>query len=814
MVGIGGIRSRARFELGFELVLVLALVPACGDDGRAMESITTLSGGTVDTGSGSSGAATPTTGSSGEDVPTQGSQTDAVTTSGTTGETCAAPCGDACCEAGQVCHAAATQCIADLGPCTSNDDCQDDSYCDPQQMICVPYLGDGTTELCETQREPGIFRVQVQCEWTETPPGDPYPGGTEVRVKPLVADFKLDPDDALIRPSIVIVTSLGGSSVVRVLDGETCADQFMLDEHLVSGDSTPAIGDLDGDGRPEIVAHAAGGGAVAWKYDPVMQDFVVLWRSVDVSATGVHSVALADLDDDAVPEVVLGALVYSATGELLSAAGGQGDALCGSYHAPATIADVDLDDRLEIVGGGTIWAWDNVTDDLVEEPYFTADAAPAFTAVADFGDFPGFEGDGPGRPEIVAMSTKSIRVQTIAGAVLFGPAVLPGGGDGGNVTIADFDGDGAPEFGVVGSTLYVVYDPACGDPKFPGECASGAMNGILWQATVAENSCAIMGSTVFDFEGDGAAEVVYADECFIRVFAGKDGQVIWSHPRSSATWYEAPIVADSDGDGRSELITGYSSYVGSCGGPDPIFAGLRCTAEFACPTAALSCDADLCRCLEDADCGDPDMACVDPLPNSPGAGKVCRAKYTPRVGLRVFSDNNWVGSRPIWNQHSYSVTHVESDGTIPQGSMVPRNWEVGGLNNFRQNTQDELGLIQSPDITVEGTEYGKTCSADNPILPMEAEVCNRGLLPLDPPVEVGFYDKDPDQGGVLLCSAATTMVLAPGACEKVGCEWKDPPTNTQIDVWIEVDAGGGIAECFEKNNKSTLPVQCPPPAPN
>ena len=50
MVGIGGIRSRARFELGFELVLVLALLPACGDDGRAMESITTLSGGTVDTG--------------------------------------------------------------------------------------------------------------------------------------------------------------------------------------------------------------------------------------------------------------------------------------------------------------------------------------------------------------------------------------------------------------------------------------------------------------------------------------------------------------------------------------------------------------------------------------------------------------------------------------------------------------------------------------------------------------------------------------------------------------------------------------------
>jgi hypothetical protein len=798
-----------RFAATLSLCTTTCLALACGDDGRPIDDPTALT--VPDTTGGGTGTTVDPTGGT-TDVSTTAPTGDTTAVAPTTGPDCPGACGDVCCEDGQVCHLASTQCVPDLGPCAGNDDCQDDSFCDDAQKICVPYPDAGTTDLCETQREPGIFRVQVQCEWTAPPPGDPYPNGAEVRVKPLVVDFKLD-DDPAVRPSIVVVTSEGGNSVVRVLDGETCEQQHLLAGHLVSGDSTPAVGDLDGDGRPEVVAHHRDGGAVAWTWDPVAEEFAVMWRSADLSATSVHSVSLADLDDDAVPEVVLGTLVYGADGVLRSDTAGQGDTLCGAYHVPATIADVDLDDRLEIVAGGAIWTWDDVANDLVEEPYFTADAAPAFTAVADFGDFPGFAGDAPGRPEVVAMSTKSIRVQTIAGDLLFGPAGLPGGGDGGNVTIADFDGDGAPEFGVVGLTRYVVYDPACGDAKFAGECASGAVDGILWQAEITENSCAIMGSTVFDFEGDKAAEVVYADECYLRVLSGKDGQVVWSHPRSSATWYEAPIVADVDGDARAELVTGYSSYVGNCAGVDPIFAGLRCTAEFACPTDALTCDADLCRCVEDADCGDPDMKCVDPLPSSPGAGKVCRAAYAPRVGVRVFSDANWVGARPIWNQHAYSVTHVESDGTIPQGSVAPRNWEIDGLNNFRQNTQDDLGVLQSPDITVEGAGYGKQCSAQNPVLPLEAEVCNRGQLALDPPVAVGFYDADPDQGGALLCTAFTTTVLAPGTCETVGCDWLDPPINTALEVFIEVDGGGAVAECFEKNNSAGLPVQCPPPPP-
>ena len=76
-------------------------------------------------------------------------------------------------------------------------------------------------------------------------------------------------------------------------------------------------------------------------------------------------------------------------------------------------------------------------------------------------------------------------------------------------TVADFDGDGRAEIGTAGANFYVVVDLDCiGDPV-PDGCDS---NGILWKVPNNDCSSRATGSSVFDFEGDGSAEVVYADE--------------------------------------------------------------------------------------------------------------------------------------------------------------------------------------------------------------------------------------------------------------------------------------------------------------
>jgi hypothetical protein len=63
-------------------------------------------------------------------------------------------------------------------------------------------------------------------------------------------------------------------------------------------------------------------------------------------------------------------------------------------------------------------------------------------------------------------------------------------GSGGPPTVADFDGDGAPEIGVAGGTSYAVYD---GDGT------------VQWSRPTQDISSAITGSSVFDFNGDLAA---------------------------------------------------------------------------------------------------------------------------------------------------------------------------------------------------------------------------------------------------------------------------------------------------------------------
>ena len=53
--------------------------------------------------------------------------------------------------------------------------------------------------------------------------------------------------------------------------------------------------------------------------------------------------------------------------------------------------------------------------------------------------------------------------------------------------------------------------------------------------------------------------------------------------------------------------------------------------------------------------------------------------------LQVFEDaqNRWIPARRIWNQHSYHVTNVREDGTIPK--VMPKHWLLN--NTFRTNAQ-------------------------------------------------------------------------------------------------------------------------------
>ena len=92
----------------------------------------------------------------------------------------------------------------------------------------------------------------------------------------------------------------------------------------------------------------------------------------------------------------------------------------------------------------------------------------------------------------------------------------------------------------------------------------------LWTMDNHDFSSSVTGSTVFDFEGDGVPEVVYADECWLWVFDGPTGNVRLAWPHSSFTGTEASMLADIDGDGHAEMLI-------VSNGIDPGPNGWKCT---------------------------------------------------------------------------------------------------------------------------------------------------------------------------------------------------------------------------------------------
>ena len=705
-------------------------------------------------------------------------------------------------------------CVPDLGTCQDYDDCPGDSYCDTDGQ-CIPY-GVPTAVVNDpacVRGEPleGVTPV-VQCEWAGPPAGDPTEGSARIYTAPIVADLNLDLDPDRLQPSIVVTTwevnDDARTGTLRVFDGRTCEEQLH-----VGGDDDPdeanrpaygtqwAVGDLDGDvptgGHPEIVGlHRTSHGAstplalYAFRVDAAGPSAERAWYGRDCE-TGTmvtfssnkanYGPGLWDLDDDGLPEVVIDTLVFDADGCLLNA---YEDFDYIDHGRMVAVADVDHDGIMELVAGDRLAEWDPVSTEWVDEPYFARDLTthqPGHVAVVDVGQYSTLA-DAPlpnQLPEIIVVSaetltfdpdsTGTIRVQTLDGTVVFGPLPLyhtapeTSGGHGGAPTASDFDGDGQVELAAAANQYYAVYDPDCdaalggaSPAARPGGACTRAADmadlpdGMLWAQESQDRSSSGTGSSVFDFNGDGRAEAVYGDECYVRVYDGASGEVIYSAPAANGTGFELPTIVDVDGDFATEIVVARSSNSGSCPSPDPLFA-------------------------------------------DSGA-------FAVSSGFAILRDpeDRWAPSRPVWNQHAYSITNVTDDARIPRTSETQINWLDPELNNFRQNTQGELGVLNIADLTVVFSQIDALCSGEGGTIPLEARVCNRGTNPVQDGVLVDFVESQSTAAeGVSLCTAETSRLLRPGECEDVACTGDFSGT---ANVFVRVDPEGTIADCHPGNN--------------
>lgn len=602
-------------------------------------------------------------------------------------------CGTQCCASGDICNF--QKCETPGAPCIDASDCPDGFFCDyslgpppsqndggvggncqggfrPQTGKCLSLPaecapgqdpGDPITCLpkCEYMPPVSDFAVVEKHYWGGQ---NVAPFSTDVMMAPIVIQLDDDNCDGKVNqndiPEIVFSTFTGGAyfkqgtlHAISIVGGQV-VDKWTK-PNVVQPGAGLAAADLDGDGVPEIVgcnnpgpngnaccdALAQNTGAVAFKADGSP-----FWSQLDTTQVhcGYESPVIGDLDQDGNPEVVIGwTILDGKTGAVklnLDPMATWGVKLTG-------LADLDGDGKLDVTDGQRAYRADGtVIWDLRSGP----DMVPVgYHAVGDF--------DKDGKPEVVIISSSGPHKmslvhydpQSASGAKVIRKDVDINNGTttasfcnvaseygGGPPTVADFDGDGFPDVGAAGAVGYIVLSGAAMmDPlKTNAEIT-------LWFKTTHDCSSAVTGSSVFDFNGDGKAEVIYSDEYHLWMYDGLTGNnLIPSTCNTTGTLWEYPLVADVDNDGEADIVVASNAY-----------------------------------------------------------GITCADNGSKQSGIRVFgsASGSWVHTRRIWNQHTYHITNIGEDGKVP--AVEPANWKQPGLNNYRLNRQPGTEFA-APDAVV------------------------------------------------------------------------------------------------------------------
>ncbi|MEO8084162.1 MAG: FG-GAP-like repeat-containing protein [Ardenticatenales bacterium] len=445
-------------------------------------------------------------------------------------------------------------------------------------------IGDRVTASLSEESTDRLATPTPKWAWNGS---DVVPESYAVLGTPIVID--LDGDKL---PEVVFVSgpndiSRVGEGTLRAVSGRDGSEVFTVTNPALylNAQNGLAGGDIDNDGRPEIIGRTSADTLIAFEHDGTYK-----WTSPDLACWGnkAHA-AIADVDHDGTPEIAICATLLNNDGTI------RWQHRPVSTGTETSIADIDLDGDMEVIDGWRVYLSDGTI--LWEHPEFRTVAS----AVANLDDDP--EG------EVIMIEEEKCYILEHDGTIKVGPVLLPlevavGLSSWGSPVIADVDGDGRPEIGIAGGGRYSMLEH---DGTLKWSVPVGAFNFFR-------------GAAAADLDGDGTAEIVFQGPEGLMIIRGTDGHMVWQYstPERSATFaFNLPVIADVDADSHADIVSIWTS----------------------------------------------------------------RSSAQPVPAMLVFGDKSWMPTRPIWNQHSYHVTNVNDDGTIPR--YEEPNWKAH--NNYRAN---------------------------------------------------------------------------------------------------------------------------------
>ncbi len=340
-----------------------------------------------------------------------------------------------------------------------------------------------------------------------------------------------------------------------------------------------AIGDIDGDGKPDVVVcncNDMSGTTVSVFRNTSSSGSITsgsLAAKLDLT-TGVspRGLAIGDIDGDGRPDLVVGNYV-SSTASVFRNTSTSGSITSGSFASKIDLAtgampnyvaigDIDGDGRPDVVTtnyySNTITVLRNTSTSgsisFAPKVDFTTDAFPNGIAIGDI--------DGDGKPDVVITNyyTNTVSVfrnTSSSGSISFAPKVdFTTGGTPNGIAIGDIDGDGKPDLVVVNHTSNTV--SVLRNTSSPGSISFDAKVDFVTGAT----PCFV---AIGDIDGDGKPDVIITNGLSNTVSVFRNTSSPGSITSGSLaakvdfTTGANPLgvaIGDIDGDGRPDLVVG------------------------------------------------------------------------------------------------------------------------------------------------------------------------------------------------------------------------------------------------------------------